>query len=86
MSATKNSIKDLADRLISTLDSLMPSEQADAIVRDVAESLYNDVLEIPGKITVDKSQPTGIAHGSFGNGRRAMPIAKFKFEPEEAKS
>jgi hypothetical protein len=80
--ASKQSVKDMADRLISTLDSLMPSEQADAIVRDVAEELYRDVLGIQGSIVVDRNQPTGIMHGGFGpNGKRAAaPIAKYKFE------
>lgn len=80
--ASRNDIKDMADRLISTLDSLMPSEQADAIVRDVAEELYRDVLGVQGSIVVDRSHATGIMHGGFGkNGKRgALPIAKYKFE------
>lgn len=75
----------MADRLISTLDSLMPSERADAIVRDVAEELYRDVLGIPGSIVVDREQPTGILHGGFGpNGKRAaMTMAKYKFEAKQ---
>lgn len=80
MSASKRDVKDMADRLISTLDSLMPSEKADAIVRDVAEELYRNVLGIDGVIVIDKDQPTGIAHGSFGKGQRAMRIAKYKFQ------
>lgn len=85
MSATKRSIKDMADRLITTLDSLMPSERADAIVRDVAEELYRDLLGIEGSIVVDRDQPTGIMHGGFGpNGKRAAaPIAKYKFEARQ---
>lgn len=85
MSATKRSIKDMADRLISTLDSLMPSERADAIVRDVAEELYRDLLGVEGSIVVDRDQPTGIMHGGFGpNGKRAAaPIAKYKFEARQ---
>jgi hypothetical protein len=79
---TKKQIKEMADRLISTLDSLMPSEEADSIVRDVAEELYRDVLGIPGKIVVDESQARGFIHGSFGKGKRMMPIAKYKFEAE----
>lgn len=77
-------IKELADRLISTLDTMMDSEKADAIVRDVATELYNFDLGIKGKIVVDTSQATGLMHGGFGrNGRRAVqPIAKYKFEPE----
>lgn len=80
--ASKATVKDMADRLISTLDSLMPSERADAIVRDVAEELYRDVLGIQGSIVVDREQPTGIMHGGFGpNGKKAaLPIAKYKFE------
>lgn len=80
--ATTKQVKEMADRLISTLDSLMPSEQADAIVRDVAEELYRDVLGIEGSIVIDRNQPTGIMHGGFGkNGKRAaMGIAKYKFE------
>lgn len=82
--ANKQQVKDMADRLISTLDSLMPSEKADAIVRDVAEELYRDLLGIEGSIVVDKSQPTGIIHGGFGkNGKKtALSLAKFKFEPK----
>lgn len=82
MAANKQTVKDMADRLISTLDSLMPSEKADAIVRDVAEELYRDVLGIEGSIVVDRTQATGIMHGGFGpNGKKAaLPIAKFKFE------
>ncbi len=78
-------VKDLADRLISTLDSLMPSDTADAIVRDVAEELYRDVLGIPGRIVVDEAQAHGYAHGGFGkNGKRGMlPIAKYKYEAEK---
>lgn len=86
--ATKQTVKELADRLISTLDTLMPAEQADAIVRDVAEELYRDVLGVPGNIVVDRQQATGIMHGGFGpNGKRgALPIAKYKFQPsKEAK-
>lgn len=80
--ATTKQIKDMADRLISTLDSLMPSERADAIVRDVAEELYRDVLGIDGRIVVDRDQPTGFIHGGFGpNGKRTgAPLAKYKFE------
>lgn len=80
--ATTKQVKEMADRLISTLDSLMPSEQADAIVRDVAEELYRDVLGIDGNIVIDRDQPTGIIHGGFGkNGKKsAMGIAKYKFE------
>lgn len=75
----------MADRLVSTLDSAMSSEQADAIVRDVAEELYNDVLNIKGKIVIDRDAPVGIAHGGFGkNGKRAaMTIAKYKFEVQK---
>lgn len=79
MSASRKSVKEMADRLISTLDSSMASERADAIVRDVAEELYNEVLGIKGSVVVDRSQPTGLAHGSFGVAR----IAKYKFEPSE---
>lgn len=74
--ASKQQVKDMADRLISTLDSLMPSEKADAIVRDVAEELYHELLGVDGKIVVDKSQPTGHLHA----GRKMHPIAKYKFE------
>ncbi|HVA10601.1 MAG TPA: hypothetical protein VNG32_00345 [Candidatus Dormibacteraeota bacterium] len=85
MSATKKSIKDMADRLISTLDSLMPSEKADAIVRDVAEELYRDVLGIQGAIIIDQSQATGFIHGGFGkNGKRGVAaIARYKFEAKQ---
>lgn len=86
MSATKKSVKDMADRLISTLDSFMPSEKADAIVRDVAQELYNDVLGVPGKITVDQTQATGHMHIGGGRGRKKqiLPIAKYKFEPQQS--
>lgn len=80
--ASKKDVKDMADRLISTLDSTMDSDRADAIVRDVAEQLYTDVIGVPGHIVVDRDQPTGIMHGGFGkNGKRAaMAIGKYKFE------
>lgn len=81
--ASKQQVKAMADRLISTLDSLMPSEQADAIVRDVAEELYRDVLGIDGQIVVDNSQATGFLHTGGRGGRKMTPIAKFKFEPEQ---
>lgn len=80
MPASRKSVKDMADRLISSLDTMMPSEQADAIVRDVAEELYNDVLEIKGNVVVDPAAPTGTMHGNFGKGKRVLPIAKFKFQ------
>lgn len=85
MSVTKKQVKNMADRLIGTLDSLMPSERADAIVRDVAEELYNDVLGIAGRIVIDREQPTGIMHGGFGkNGKKAaLSIVKYKFEAQE---
>lgn len=85
MAATKKSVKELADRLISTLDTLMPSDQADAIVRDVATELYRDVLGVDGEIVADKDQASGFLHGGFGkNGRKAMlPIAKYKFQPKK---
>ena len=85
MPATTRQVADMANRLISTLDSSMPSEQADAIVRDVAEELYNDVIGVPGSVVVDRDAPVGIAHGGFGpNGKRgAMTIAKYKFQRRE---
>lgn len=83
MSANRRQIKDMADRLISTLDTLMPSEKADAVVRDVATELYTDVLGVQGEIVVDQGQTTGIVHGPFGKGKRAMAIAKFKFEAKQ---
>jgi hypothetical protein len=72
----------MADRLISTLDTLMPSEKADAIVRDVALELYNDVLGVRGTLVPES---TGIAHGGWGkNGKKtAIAIATYKFKPEE---
>lgn len=80
--ATRRTVKEMADKLISTLDTLMPSDQADAIVRDVAEELYNDVLGIKGKIVVDPTAPTGMIHGAFGkNGKKDMKVmAKYRFE------
>lgn len=84
MSATRRSVKDMADRLISTLDSMMPSEKADAIVRDVAEELYTKVLGIQGKIIVDESQAVGHVHtGGRGKKRKVLPIAKYKFQATE---
>jgi hypothetical protein len=82
--ATTKQVKDMADRLISTLDSLMPSEKADAIVRDVAEELYTSLLCIPGHVVVDESKPMGHMHVGGGKGRKKqmLPIAKYKFEPE----
>lgn len=81
----QNKVQDMADRLITTLASSMESEQADAIVRDVATELYRDVLGIDGKIVVDESKPAGFVHGGFGkNGRKAaMTIASYKFQPKE---
>lgn len=82
MTATRASVKDLADRLISTLDSLMTSETADAIVRDVAESLYREVLGIDGHIVIDSKQATGFMHigGTGGVKKQMLPIAKYKFQ------
>lgn len=82
MAASRRDIKDMADRLITTLDSLMPSERADAIVRDVAEELYNNVLGIKGSIVVDRSQATGHMHigGARGVKKQMVPLAKYKFE------
>jgi hypothetical protein len=82
--ASKKDVQELADRLITTLDSLMPSEKADAIVRDVAESLYRDVLGVPGQIVRDDSKPVGMMHGGFGkNGKRGvLSIASYKYEVE----
>lgn len=82
--ASARQVADMADRLISTLDSLMPSEKADAIVRDVAEELYHEVLGIKGKIVVDTAQMTGHMHvgGSRGVKKQLLPIAKYKFEAE----
>lgn len=76
-------IKELADRLIGTLDDSVPAVDADAIVADVAKSLYNDILRIEGNIVIDKSHPVARIHGGFGpNGKRAAAvIAKYKFEP-----
>lgn len=75
----------MADRLISTLDSFMPSEKADAIVRDVAEELYHDVLGIQGSIVVDTTQATGHMHIGGGRGvkKQMLPIAKYKFEAKK---
>lgn len=75
----------MADRLIETLDTTMPGEQADAIIRDVAEELYNSVLGIPGKVVVDPTAPISILDGGFGkNGKRAVRmIIKFRFEAKK---
>jgi len=79
---SRKDVRELADRLISTLDTTMPHAKADAIVRDVAEEIYRDLLGIQGNIVVDTDQPIGIMHGGFGkNGKKAtLPIAKYKFE------
>jgi hypothetical protein len=85
MTATRRDVKELADRLIESLDTLMPSEQADAIVADVASSLYNDVLGIKGKVVVDPTAPISIIHGRFGpNGEKSTIAAvKFRFEAKK---
>lgn len=87
MSASRAAVKHMADRLIATLSSSMDSDRADAIVRDVAEDLYRDVLGIPGKIVVDQSKPTGLAHYGGGRGvkKGVMRIADYKFQPDEMK-
>ena len=82
--ADRKQVKNMADRLISTLASGMEPERADAIVRDVAIELYRDVLGIPGSIVVDTSQPSGYVHvgGMRGVKKTVVPFASFKFEPE----
>lgn len=79
-------VKDLADRLISTLTTTMKPEQADAIVRDVATEIYTDLLGIKGSIVPDCSMPNAIVHGGFGvNGKRAaILISSYKFKADEA--
>jgi hypothetical protein len=76
--ASRKQIKELADRLISTIGN-MEAEKADAIVRDVAETLYIDVLGMPGKVVVDQSKPVARVCG----GKRAMILAEFKFQPDQ---
>lgn len=81
MSASRRQIKDMADRLISTMSTSMPSEKADAIVADVATELYRDVLDVDGRI---EAKVKGYAHGSFGkdaNGKRirGMALADYEF-------
>lgn len=82
MNPGEQKIKEMADRLISTLDTLMPSDQADGIVRDVALEMYA-VLGIKGKLVQTSS---GFIHGGFGkNGKKSMiPLATYEFKPEEA--
>lgn len=84
MSPNGQKIKEMADRLTSTLDTLMPSEQADLIVRVVATELYQLVLGIEGEI-VQKS--SGFAHGGWGkNGKKtAITIATYEFKPKGMK-
>lgn len=81
----KLEVKELADKLISTLSSTMPSDKADAIVRDVAESLYKDLLGVDGRIVIDSSKPTGHMHigGSRGVKKQMLPIAEYKFEAKQ---
>jgi hypothetical protein len=83
--ASRNQVKNMADRLISTLSSTMPVEKADAIVRDVAEELYREVLGIDGKIVLDTSQATGYMHLGGGKGRKKqmVPIGSYKYQPKE---
>lgn len=78
-------LESIAERLTSTLDTAMPSEQADAIVRDVIEEIYHDILGVKGSIVVDADKPVAIVHGGFGKyGRRkAVKIAKYKFQRGE---
>lgn len=75
-------IKSMADRLIETLSSFTPTEKADAIVMDVANELYHDILGIEGEIVMKNKS---IVHGGFGkNGRKTASImADYKFEPRE---
>lgn len=75
-------IQRMADRLISTLDALMPPEEADVVVRDVATQLYNDVLQTPGKIVANIG---GYIHGGFGkNGKKAaITVVNYSFKPED---
>lgn len=72
-------IKELADRLISTLDDSVPAAEADATVADVAKAMYNEVLEISGNIVIDRNKPVGILHA----GGHASRIAKYKFQRTE---
>ena len=73
--ASRKEVKDLADRLITTLSGTMPSEKADAIVFDVATALYHDVLGIDGEIVAKNK---AIACGSFG----AMNLSDYEFQPK----
>lgn len=77
--STRAEIQSMADRLISTLTTTMPSDKADAIVMDVAKELYCNVLGIEGEIV---ATTTGFMHGSFGNGKRAIHLAEYKFKPK----
>lgn len=45
-------IKSLADKLISTLDPTESPQEADKIVREVALSMYRDILKIKGNIEI----------------------------------
>ena len=57
-------LKELADRLIETL-GVMDSKEADAVVRDVVTTIYNDVLGIKGYIKGGNTKM--ILCGSFGS-------------------
>lgn len=81
MTPGEQKIRSMADRLVSTLNTLMPSDKADAIVGEVAAELY-EVLGITGEIVV---KSTSFVHGGFGkNGKKAMIVTK-DYEFKETK-
>lgn len=47
--AEKEKLVALADILMSTLED-MPAEQADKVVTNCIEAIYNDLLDTPGKV------------------------------------
>lgn len=83
--ASRQQVKDMADRLISTLSGSMASEEADLIVRNVAEELYTEVLGIPGHIAIDAGKPIARVHvgGSRGVKRQAVTVAEYTFLPDK---
>ena len=84
MSSTPERVRSMADRLISTLDQAMESERADAIVRDVAEEIYHDILGMEGSVVIDTDKPVTRMHGGFGsNGKRGvLTLVSYRFKPK----
>lgn len=79
--ANRKQVQEMADRLISTLNGSIDNEKADAIVRDVAEELYRDVLGLPGQVVIDTDKPYARAHigGTRGVKKQAVMIAEYTY-------